>query len=93
MKNGNIYYKTSKKEQIFKEKQSNFDKNNQIKAPLFEVILSKIFCKPKFQEIYLNNYSLINNELDIKTYITYKKKINDLVKFFKMTSKSSNFAK
>lgn len=93
LKKGNIYYKTSKKEQIFKEKQSNFDKNNQIKAPLFEVILSKIFCKPKFQEIYLNNYSLINNELDIKTYITYKKKINDLLKFFKMTSKSSNFAK
>lgn len=92
LKNGSSYYKTSKKESIVKEKHSNAN-NNQTKPPLFEVILSKIFCTPKYQEIYLNNYSLINNELDIKTYITYKKKINDLLNFFKMTSGLSNFAK
>ena len=59
-----------------------------LKISKIETIFSKIFCSSKVSQFYSENYSTINNELDINSYITLKRRANDIYLFLKLNNKS-----
>ena len=53
------------------------------------ICFSKLFCTKKINELYLENYVFINNELDINSYIMLKRRMNDLLIHLKLDARAN----